>query len=59
MQTKDSLSNKHPDQDLRLYPCDNDNKQKFAKRKERLSITKNQSRVSFKLRDQPNTGIGI
>jgi len=59
MKTKHPFSNKHLDQDLRLCPCDNDHKQKLAKRKERLSITENQSREIFKLRDEPNTGIGI
>ena len=33
MQTKDPLSNKHSDQDLRLYPCDNDQKEKTCKMK--------------------------
>jgi hypothetical protein len=51
------LSNKHPDLDLRLYPCDNEHKKKLAKCKERLSITENQSKESFKLMNQSNMGI--
>jgi hypothetical protein len=56
-QTKYPSSSKHSNQDPRLYPCDNEHKQKLAKCKERLSITENQSQASFKLMNQSNIDI--
>jgi hypothetical protein len=52
------LSNKHLDEDPRLYPCDNEYEKKLAKRKERISITENQPQASSKLKNQSIMGIG-